>query len=106
MNVLTRLPILLALAASATAASYDDLIAKDKPVAYWNANPHQPQPLRQGGAAMTEGPRPPEFPDFIESNHAISLHKPGASLRIADPGEESIYDFKKGDSITLEPWVQ
>lgn len=106
VNVLTRLPILVALAASATAAPYDDLIAKDKPVAYWNANPDKTKPLLHGGAEIAEGPRPPEFPDFIESNHAISLHKPGASLRIADPGENSIFDFKKDDSITLEAWVQ
>lgn len=106
VNVFTRLPILLALTASAFAAPYDDLIAKDKPVAYWNSNPGVTKSLLQGGAEIGEGPRSPEYPAFGESNHALILNKPGASLRIPDPGADSIYDFQKGDSITLEAWVR
>jgi len=106
VNLVTRLPLLLALAAPAFAAPYDDLIAKDKPVAYWNSNPVTTQALLQGGAQLGDGPRPPEYPAFVETNHAILLGKPGASLRIPDPGADSLYDFKKGDSITLEAWVR
>jgi hypothetical protein len=104
VNALTRLPILLALATPAFGAAYDDLIANDKPIGYWNSNPTATQPLLQGGAQLGEGPRPPEFPAFTDSNHALVLGKPGASLRIPDTDNQ--FDFKKGDSITLEAWVQ
>lgn len=96
--------LLLVVTASAFAARYDDLINKDKPAAYWNSNPSQTEALLQGGAKSAEGPRPPEFPDFVGSNHSIALTKPGASLRI--PDEQGALTFKKGDSITLEAWVQ
>jgi hypothetical protein len=112
MNLLPRLLLpafvlpLLASATAALAAPYDELIAKDKPAAYWNSSPAATQALLQGGAQLGEGPRPPEYPAFGEGNHAILLGQPGASLRIPDPGAESLYDFKKGDSITLEAWVR
>ncbi len=106
VNLLTRLPLLLVLAGPTFAAPYDDLIAKDKPAAYWNSNPATTQALLQGGAEIAEGPRPPEFPAFGEANHGIVFRKPGASLRLPDPGADSIYDFKKGENITLEAWVQ
>ncbi len=106
MNLLTRLPLLLALTASTFAAPYDALIARDKPAAHWSSNPEATEPLLQNGATITAGPRPPEFPAFGAENHAIDFTKPGARVRIADPGADSIYDFKKGESITLEAWVQ
>jgi hypothetical protein len=102
----TRLPLLLLAATPAFGAAYDDLIAKDAPAAYWNSNPAATQALLRGGAETGAGPRPPEFPLFVENNHALLLGKAGASLRIPDPGADSIYDFKKGDSITLEAWVR
>jgi hypothetical protein len=91
---------------NAFAGPYDEIVAKDKPVAHWSSNPALTQPLLKFGATLGDGPRPPEFPDFIEGNHAIVLAKPGASIRVPDPGPESIYDFKSGDSITLEAWVR
>jgi len=109
VNPLTRLPSLLLLVCSVPAwagGTYDDMVAKDKPAAYWTASPEETKPLLQNGATITEGPRPPEFPDFPESNHAIDFQKAGASLRVPDPGADSIYDFKKGEAITLESWVQ
>ncbi len=106
VNLFTRLPLFLTLAVPAFAAPYDDLITQDKPAAYWNSNPATTQALLEAGAEITEGPRPPEFPAFGETNHAVAFRKPGAKLRLADPGADSIYDFKKGDSITLEAWVQ
>ncbi len=106
MNVLSRLPVLLALTASALASPYDDLVGKDKPVAHWASNPALTQSLLQGGAELGAGPRPPEYPGFGDTNHAIILGKAGASLRVPDPGADSNYDFKKGDSITLEAWVR
>jgi hypothetical protein len=98
--------VLLLPAITAVCGPYDELVAKDKPVAHWNSNPALTEPLLEFGATLGDGPRPPEFPEFVEANHAIVLSKPGASLRVADPGVDSIYDFKLGDSITLEAWVR
>lgn len=53
-----------------------------------------------------EGPRPPEFPDLPVNNHAIRFQSGGSHLVIADPGEDSPYDFKLGDTISIEAWVQ
>lgn len=52
-----------------------------------------------------EGPRPPEYPDFAASNHAIRLDRGGAYISLEDPGDQSFYDFTVGDAITLEAWV-
>jgi len=104
MNPLLRLLPLIALSSSAFAGGYDDLVAKDKPVRHWSANPQVTQPLLQGGAEIGEGPRPPAYPQFIASNHAIVLHQPGASLRIADSDHQ--FAFKSGETISVEAWVQ
>ncbi|MEQ1861014.1 MAG: DUF1553 domain-containing protein [Chthoniobacteraceae bacterium] len=102
MNRLTLL--LLPLAACSLASTYDGIVAKDKPVAHWTSNPGLTKSLLTGGATLGDGPRPPEFPDFGTTNHSIVLQKPGASLRV--PDEKGDFTFKKGDSITLEAWVQ
>jgi hypothetical protein len=104
VNALTRFPLLFVLAGSAFAGTYDDLVQKDKPITHWNANPANTQSLLTGGAELGEGPRPPEFPQFGETNHALSLKKAGASLRLDD--SKGLYTFTKGESITLEAWVQ
>jgi hypothetical protein len=106
VNRLSLLPLLVAITVPAFGSPYDDLITRDKPAGYWNANPTATEPLLKGGAELGEGPRPPQFPAFAESNHALVLKQPGASLRVSDQGENSKFDFKKGDSITLEAWVQ
>jgi len=96
--------LLLVTAAPVFAASYDDLIAKDQPIAHWNSNPSQVGKLLSNGAAIVAGPRPPEFQQFGAENHAIAFSKPGASVRLKDA--EKKFTFKKGDGITLEAWVQ
>lgn len=104
VNPLLRFLVPLALSTSAFAASYDELVAKDKPIAHWSSNPQVTTPLLCSGAEIGEGPRPPAYPQFTASNHALVLHQPGASLRIADA--DSRFAFKKGESITMEAWVQ
>ncbi len=96
--------LLFACAAPAFAASYDDLIAKDKPIEHWSANPAKTESLLQDGAKIVPGPRPPQHPQFGAENHGIAFSKPGASLRLTDP--EKRFAFKKGEGITLEAWVQ
>ena len=71
---------------------------------HWNSNPYATAAILQGGAEVADGPRPPEFPQFITSNHAIGLHKPGASVRV--PDQNGSFTFRKGESITVEAWVQ
>jgi hypothetical protein len=104
VNLPLRFSLLFALASSALAATYDDLVSKDKPIAHWNSNPGSTEPQLKAGAKLGDGPRPPEFPQFGTSNHALDLHQPGASLRLADPDRR--FAFKKDESITLEAWVQ
>ncbi len=50
------------------------------------------------------GPRPPEFPDQASDNTALKFDA-GGYLSIPDPGPDSEFDFKNGDAITLEAWV-
>jgi hypothetical protein len=102
VNLLTSL--LLAFTAPAFAAGYNDLVAKDKPLAHWDSNPARTESLLQGGAKIAEGPRPPQFTQFGADNHGIAFSKPGASLQLKDT--EKKFTFKKGDGITLEAWVQ
>ena len=62
------------------------------------------EPLLRGGAELGEGPRPPLYPQFNATNHALVLHQAGASLRIADTDHR--FAFKKGETISVEAWVQ
>ena len=52
------------------------------------------------------GPRPPEYPGFDSTNTAIRLDGKGAHLVLEKPAKGGPFDFGKGDSITLEAWVQ
>jgi len=85
-------------------AGYDDIVAADKPIEHWTANPALTEPLLFGGATSVEGPRPPEFPQFGAENHGIGFTKAGASLRL--PDRDGRFTFKKGDTISIESWVK
>jgi len=52
-----------------------------------------------------EGPRPPEFPKMDKENLATQFIGDGFLVR-NDTGDDSFFDFKNGDEITLEAWVQ
>ncbi len=106
MKLLPGLVLALCSAPLLSAAPYDALLAKDQPVAHWSSNPGLTQPFLAGGAKIGDGPRPPHYPNFIRDNHAVVFAQRGASLRIPDSGAGSGFDFKKGDSVTLEAWVQ
>ncbi len=51
-----------------------------------------------------KGPVRRIFPSFSRTTTRIGLHQPGASLRIED--KDRRFSFKKGESITVEAWVQ
>jgi hypothetical protein len=109
---------------SATDA-YAEIVEADQPVAWWrfqaNTNDKgaswaQPIASEKTGAqygtvelvgkvtATEAGPRPPRFPLFTSGNTAAKFD--GKSyLKLADPGDNSPFDFAHGDSITLEAWV-
>jgi hypothetical protein len=55
--------------------------------------------------ASEPGPRSDRFPLFDETNLAVKFSGDGGTIRIADPGDDSPFDFTIGDSITLEAWV-
>jgi hypothetical protein len=52
-----------------------------------------------------QGPAEPRFPLFGAENQALSIQAGGSSIRVADPGTDSVLDFDLGDTITIEAWV-
>jgi hypothetical protein len=101
----------------AVADGYAQIIRADKPVAWWRfeeANGKQTANTagtrlesRLVGAAKLgqAGPRPERYPLFETNNRTLRIPKGSGSVRISDPGKGSPLDFDKGDSITLEAWV-
>jgi hypothetical protein len=99
---------------------YAELIAQDRPVAYWRfedasgaaeqnpaqteAGPWPPTAIEGPVKFEAAGPRSLKFPLFDGGNQAAWFEKP-ASLRFDDPGADSPLDFAAGDTITLEAWV-
>lgn len=104
--------------------AYAELVADDEPVAWWRFSKNnggvpggwaqarsKSKPLAVfaetqivGDAVTDLGPQPPVFPLFTAGDTAAKFD--GKSyLRLADPGDNSPFDFKNGDSITLEAWV-
>ncbi len=75
-------------------------------VALWSFGAEDGTPLDLHGGVQRDqaGPRPPEFPDFSDDNTAYRFNGRGHVL-VADPGNNSPFDFDNGDAITLESWV-
>ena len=97
----------LALPASAQVRHAQQL-QRDQPAAHWSfvdvATSGDFQQQSVGQPETASGPVAPEFPLFDEDNSALKLN--GRSyLRIADPGENSPFDFDLGDGMTIEAWV-
>ena len=106
----------------AAADQYADLVRADKPAGYWRLQQAEdgrvvneielPDSTVSLDGAITgevrlasSGPRSNEFPLFEPDNAAAEFAGGGALIRIKDPGEASPLDFKNGDAITLEAWV-
>lgn len=77
------------------------------PVARWDFESESTDRFRESGKVVRDqaGPRSPEFPNQPAGNQAILLEGRNAYLAVADPGENSPFDFTNGDAITLEAWV-
>ena len=100
--------------------SYVQITKEDQPVAYWrmdkntdgvylNSAGEDPLTLAAkvvGTIKQTElGPTLPEFPLFASGHAAVEITTPPGRLVVTDPGDQSPLDFKKGDPITIEAWV-
>jgi hypothetical protein len=121
-SVKLRNALLLFLAASplSAAPAYRELILADKPAAYWRfdsieeccTSSETDEALRANAGdkvSLAEaGPRPPAFPNFAEENTAadFSGYSRDTHLRVKDTGEKSVLRFAKGETITMEAWVQ
>ncbi len=117
-----RLPILtLAFSAYALAATHQEMITADSPVAFWRfddaldccaqeaAFRHELKAEKTDVVSFVEpGPRGPKFPAFDAHNMAADFTATGGSafMRVKDPGAKSALDFAKGDTITVEAWVR
>jgi len=110
-------------APSSKADRYAEIIRADEPVAWWRLRDEQPGEILNAAttgddaATLTgrvegkvtlqvPGPLTADFPLFGEGSRAVRFHGDGGSIRVADPGENSVLDFAHGDSITLEAWVR
>ena len=91
----------LALAGAVKAEPYDVAVKKASPVAHWSFD-EMPEVTGKGRAAT--GPTAPIYPDFPAENPALGLTKT-SRVQIPDEGENSRFDFKKGDEITIEALV-
>lgn len=101
-------------AASLGAADYSELIFRDGPVAYWRlqsstANTGTATKLEQVAVGNLKSSRPAqepvEFPLFSKITKATRFPNNRSYLVVKDPGDKSQIDFHKGDSITIEAWV-
>ena len=114
---------LVPLARGADARSYRELLLADKPAAYWRfdsieeccTSSETDAALRANAGdrvSLAEaGPRPPMFPLFAEENTAadFSGYERDTHLRVKDSqdiGAKSVLRFDKGETITIEAWVQ
>lgn len=109
----------VALAATTTQAGIEELVLKHSPVAYWRLDDTQGQTVANKGSAREnlngrivgklkwgqKAQEPKEFPLFGNSVRAIEFPNARNFIVISDPGEKSSLDFHKGDSITIEAWV-
>ncbi len=107
-------------AAHAAEPRYRDLVLADKPAAYWRfdsieeccTSSETDEALRANAGdkvSLAEaGPRPPVFPNFAEENTAadFSGYSRDTHLRVKDTGDKSVLRFAKGETITMEAWVQ
>ena len=129
MLLVCLLPLHLLLAAPPEAndggppqSPYETLIRQDHPVAWWRMQPTEDgkrvanssaegsrealDAAPAGSIKIKEpGPRPGDFPLFEKDNLATAFSGGKTYLRVKDPGADSLLDFKDGDAITLEAWV-
>lgn len=108
---------IFAIASQTSADEYAEIVRRDKPAAWWRFEAAKVKRVTDSaaskldgtlaGAAKTgqDGPRPERYPLFETNNNALRITRGGSFVRVKDPGKNGPLDFDKGDSITLEAWV-
>ena len=107
--------------ASAT-SRYGEMMLADMPAAYWPLHDADGKSIEsraagEGASALRgmingkvvlgqAGQLPAQFPDFPPDGRAMGFGEAAGYIRVTDPGVNSVLDFGKGDSITLEAWVE
>jgi len=91
----------LILGNAAFAEPYPVAVEKADPVARWSFDQ---LPEITGEGDSVSGPESPVFADFPEKNPALKLEKT-SRVQIPDEGDDSRFDFRKGDEITIEALV-
>jgi len=100
---------------------YREILEADSPVAFWGFGDVDSEQVANVALSTHDvdikgtivghlvvdqpGPRSHEFPYFDTTNRAFDFPRGGGYIRIADPGENSALDFDKGDSLSIEAWV-
>ena len=95
-----------------------DAVLADRPVAFWDFEDAAatgwstrsleaaPTMKLEGAAEIgMVGPSEPEYPTFQAANQALRLAQARGFLRVHDPGDQSWLDFRNGETITIEAWV-
>ncbi len=99
--------------------SYSEIILADKPVTYWRFEETAGKPLKNHAITTplfngvvngtiqqhVPGASQKTFPLFSKQNSAAKLSAAKSFFRVQDTGKDSPLKFRKGDSITLEAWV-
>lgn len=97
-------------------APYAEIVRADKPVAWWRFEDGQSAAELNAapwlaaevvGRVKFDQPGPPQdrFPLFGSSGNQSALFTEPASLRYDDAGANGPLDFARGDTISLEAWV-
>lgn len=92
-------------------ADYAAGIHASQPVAYWSFENGSLAPeighctvSQEREIVFGSGPDPSQFPLF-SAGSSLDLSDSNGYLRVADPGENSDFDFDVGDTLSIEAWV-
>ena len=97
------------------AGEFESIVRADKPVAWWrfeskkratdeSASKLHGTPVANAKSGLA-GPRPDRYPLFASNNNALWIRSGRGYIRVKDPGNNSPLDFDKGETITIEAWV-
>jgi Protein of unknown function (DUF1553)/Protein of unknown function (DUF1549)/Concanavalin A-like lectin/glucanases superfamily len=114
---LALISVFVCASTAALGNDYARIIGSDHPVAWWRFEESKDKPTANAAATPLKsrlvgtaklgapGPRPDRYPFFESNNRSLHIPKGSGYVRVTDPGQRSPLDFDKGDSLTLEAWV-
>lgn len=105
----------IAVADEAKQAPWVRVVSADKPALWWRFSGDQPLAARTVNDWLkprsvnnveTDTNRPRLMGSmFSAGNSSAAFNGTNSVLKFADPGDDSVFDFDKGDAITIEAWV-